>query len=69
MPLIYLRFSSSIICSARSRPAELTTGIDSGVSPLEIGTCSLDLLEVCFSEELGRVSRGEFAMMTVNRRR
>lgn len=58
---MYLRFSSSFSCSARSRPKAADGG--SGVAPLESGTWSLDLLAANFSEEPGGRTRGEFAIL------
>lgn len=65
-PLTYFCFSSSFICSARSRPvpppAEIPD-VDSGVPPLDAGTWSLVLLADCFSDPEGMM-RGEFAMVS-----
>jgi hypothetical protein len=69
-PFTYLCFSSSFICSARSRPVPPFAEIpetDSGVPPLEAGTWSLDLVVGGSLSEPGRMMRGEFAMTTLER--
>ena len=63
---MYFCFSSSFICSARSRPAPLLFCATSGVAPLEEGAAvdSLERLDVLvpFSVEPG-MTRGEFAIL------
>jgi hypothetical protein len=65
---MYFCFSSSFICSARSRPAPLLLCATSGVAPLEEGAAvdSLERLDVLvpFSVEPG-TTRGEFAIVVL----
>jgi hypothetical protein len=63
-PLTYLCFSSSFICSARSRPAPLLVFPASGVAPLDARAVTEGFVRLgaFFSAELGTM-RGELAIL------